>query len=85
MSDEIKLMFAKERVTKNTIRFVEQNETDETIVGTLYIQKSALKLFGNPDHLMITISDAFIRCKECNKNIVDKPSDVCPTCDGSKS
>ena len=50
-----KLTFAKERVTKNTIRFIEDSETP--VVGTIYIQKTALAKLGNPDHLSVTIDD----------------------------
>ena len=78
MTHKLELMFAKERITKNTVRFVEVNEP--AVVGTIYVQKTALKEFGNPDHLSVTIGDAFTRCSKCNKNIVDSPSDICPAC-----
>lgn len=37
MADTIRLMFERERETKNTVRFQEQSE--EPIIGTLYVQK----------------------------------------------
>jgi len=48
--------FAKERETKNTIRYQEQG--DAPMIGTLYIQKLALKSIGNgnyPDSITVTI------------------------------
>ncbi len=52
----IELKFVKEKDTKNTIRFAEQERDDgPPVVGTLYIQKYALKQLGNPETLTVTI------------------------------
>ena len=40
------LNFEFEKETKNTIRFAEVDEGDGLKVGTLYLQKSALKSLG---------------------------------------
>lgn len=41
-----KVKFEQEKVTKNTIRFAEIIETDAAAIGTLYVQKSALREIG---------------------------------------
>ncbi len=51
---EIQLSFAKDRETKNTIRFEEQAE--EPIVGTLYVKKTALETISNPDTVTVTVT-----------------------------
>ena len=55
MEKEI-LTFEYERETKNTIRFKELTQFDPPMVGTLYIQKSAL---GDkpPKKLTVTVED----------------------------
>ena len=51
------LHFEPERETKGTWRFAEQHaDTDEPMVGTLYIRKSALAKLGNPDRLKVTVT-----------------------------
>jgi hypothetical protein len=54
----MKVEFQKERETKNTIRYMEL--TDPAIIGTLYVQKWALKEIdkeGNyPDKLSVEIT-----------------------------
>jgi len=49
----------REKETKNTIKFAE-NERDDgpPVVGTLYVQKYALKQLGNPETIKITIAKA---------------------------
>lgn len=48
------LVFVFERETKNTYRFEEMpNDDDKTIVGTLYVQKSAFEHI--PSMLTVTI------------------------------
>ena len=44
----MKLLFQPERTTKNTIRFQEKTEAalDAPAIGTLYVQKTALKELG---------------------------------------
>lgn len=50
---KLTIIFAIEKETKNTFRFVERE--DAPAVGTLYIQKHALKKLGNPQALRVTI------------------------------
>lgn len=48
------LIFKHERETKNTHRFAEVTQGDAApVVGTLYVQKSALD--GAPERLVVTI------------------------------
>ena len=54
--ESVELSFTKERETKNTVRFSEDSENP--VVGTLYIQKSAANDLGNPDNLTVTITAA---------------------------
>jgi len=51
------LTFEKEKETKNTVRFQERERDDgPPIIGTLYVQKYALKQLGNPETLTVTIN-----------------------------
>ena len=52
----MELTFKKDKETKNTVRYAEQG--DEPVVGTLYLQKSAVEKLGNPDTLKVTIEAA---------------------------
>jgi hypothetical protein len=51
------LTFARERETKNTIRYAEQGADAEQAVGTLYVKKSALAKVGNPETIGVVIGD----------------------------
>lgn len=54
----MKLNFVPEKETKNTIRFQEDTfDTDNITIGSLYVQKHALKNMGwkHGDTLTITI------------------------------
>jgi hypothetical protein len=50
------LNFEFEKETKNTIRFAEVDEGDGLKVGTLYLQKSALKSLGYQNGDIIQVS-----------------------------
>lgn len=54
----MELEFIAERVTKNTVRFAEVEHDGVTAVGTLYVQKHALRDIGNPERLKVTIEPA---------------------------
>ena len=51
----ITIQLRKERETKNTIRFeeMENEEGNPPLIGTLYVQKWALKRLGDPDVLTL--------------------------------
>jgi hypothetical protein len=50
------LTFARERETKNTVRFMEVvNDGERGIVGTLYVAKPQDEEFGHPGLLTVTI------------------------------
>lgn len=51
---KITITFDKERDTKNTVRFQEQND-QAPVIGTLYVQKWALNQLGNPQTIQLTI------------------------------
>lgn len=56
---ELTINFIQERETKNTVRFAEEESLDgPPVVGTLYVQKYALRRLGNPAKITITISAA---------------------------
>lgn len=56
---EVKVKFAKEKDTKNTVRFTEVlAEGEPPAIGTLYVPKYTLSKIGNPDTLVITLSNA---------------------------
>lgn len=46
--------FTKERETKNTIRYKETSSMKETIIGTIYLQKSFLPHIP-PENVKITV------------------------------
>ncbi len=57
MTDEIKLQFVKEKETSNTIRYAEvENDEMPPQIKTLYVQKFAIKKFGNPDKISVKIA-----------------------------
>lgn len=49
----MEIRFEFERATKNTHRFKECSE--EPVIGTLYVKKSALKELGESEVLIVTI------------------------------
>ncbi len=49
----MELRFEFEKATKNTNRFQECSE--EPVVGTLYVKKSAMAELGNPEVLVVKI------------------------------
>lgn len=56
----ISARFVPDRVTKNTIRYTEVGEEGDDlyqpIIGTIYIQKSALKRFGSaPEEIIVQV------------------------------
>lgn len=51
----IEAIFDKDRETKNTVRFEEREGEDPPVVGTLYIQKWALRRLGEPSVLRVQI------------------------------
>ncbi len=54
---EITIQLKKERETKNTVRFeeTENEEGNPPLVGTLYVQKWALKRLGNPEKVTLRL------------------------------
>lgn len=50
------LKFKIEKETKGTVRYKEQAEKEDVVVGTLYIRKVALAE-PYPENLTVTISD----------------------------
>ena len=57
---DITIQLKKERETKNTIRFeeTENAEGNPPLIGTLYVQKWALKRLGDPEMLTLTLTPA---------------------------
>lgn len=58
MSEEtLVVKFDKERETKNTIRFTERDNDEglPQMIGTLYLQKFAVKKLGNPEVVELLI------------------------------
>lgn len=57
----MRIKFTFERETKNTVRYAEEPEniSGPTVIGTLYVQKDALKALkpsGYPDILFVEIT-----------------------------
>ena len=57
---DITIQLKRERETKNTIRFeeTENEEGNPPLIGTLYVQKWALKRLGDPETLTLTLKPA---------------------------
>jgi len=55
---KIFIEFKVEKETKNTIRY--QEDSDDPIIRTLYIQKKTAKELGNPEKLIVTIEAGLI-------------------------
>ena len=55
--ESITIHLRKERETKNTIRFeeLENEEGNPPLIGTLYVQKWALKRLGNPEKVTLRL------------------------------
>jgi hypothetical protein len=58
MPDELMLRFARERETKNTIRYQELAEDSEHVVGSLYVRKAELARLGDPHELTVIMRAA---------------------------
>ncbi|MDP2730586.1 MAG: hypothetical protein Q8O55_08880 [Dehalococcoidales bacterium] len=56
MSEKLEITFALDKPTKNTIRYAEMS--DNPVVGTLYVQKSAIEKLENPKSIKVTIEAA---------------------------
>lgn len=57
-AQEVVLRFARERETKNTVRFEELVGDGERVIGTLYVTKAAVAQLGQPDHLDVAVTAA---------------------------
>ena len=51
----LEVTFDKDRETKNTVRFEERAGEDPPMVGTLYLQRWALRRLGDPTVLRVQI------------------------------
>lgn len=59
MPKQIQVWFEKEKETRNTIKFREAvTEGEPEVIGSLYVQKHALKELGYPTRLKVTVEDA---------------------------
>lgn len=54
---ELVVTLVRERETKNTIRYAEQEDPDGLphVIGTLYIQKYAVRKLGDPNRIVVSI------------------------------
>jgi hypothetical protein len=57
VADQVEILLKKERETKNTVRYeeVESESGEPPVIGTLYVQKWALKRLGSPEQIRVTI------------------------------
>ena len=57
MADQVEVLLKKERETKNTVRYeeVESESGEPPVIGTLYVQKWALKRLGSPEQIRVKI------------------------------
>lgn len=57
MTDELTVLFEKEKETKNAVRFKEVLEggRERGVVGTIYVLKADLEGLGSPNNIIVTI------------------------------
>lgn len=56
MAEKIRVELEKERDTKNTTRYKETVDGDESpVIGTLYLQSSAVEELGQPSALIVEV------------------------------
>jgi hypothetical protein len=55
---KVEIELEKERETKNTIRYAEIEGDKPPIIGTLYLQKFAVKRLEDPGKIRVTIEAA---------------------------
>jgi hypothetical protein len=58
VAKSVTVKFTKERETKNKVRFAEDGDESKHVVGTLYVDKSAMSKLGNAENLSVTIKSA---------------------------
>ena len=59
MPEPLSLTFKRERETKNTVRFQEEQREGATpSIGALYLQKPAAQDLGDPEQLTVTVAAA---------------------------
>ncbi len=52
---KIEISFSKEKETKGTVRYQEDGDRDDHMVGTLYVKKQAFDGAAYPETLNVTI------------------------------
>lgn len=59
---QVTIEFAREKETKNTVRYAEVVAEGEVtaLVGVIYLQKPTAKELGNPDHIVVTFAAGVI-------------------------
>lgn len=55
MAKAITLKFTMDRETKNTVRFEEDGEADEQVMGKVYVKKTALAEMDPPNPKNLTV------------------------------
>jgi hypothetical protein len=56
--EPLKIALRRVKETKNTVRYEEPESDQPIVIGTLYVQKWALKRLGEPETLTVTIAGA---------------------------
>lgn len=51
MDKTVKVVFEQEKETRNTVRFQEAASDEPPVIGTLYVQKFAVKRLGDPGRI----------------------------------
>lgn len=57
MADRLTVLLTRDKETKNTIRFQEEANEEglPPVIGTLYVQKFAVKRLGDPQAIKVTV------------------------------
>lgn len=55
MAKALTVKFTLDRETKNTVRFEEEGDADEQVMGKIYLQKTALAEMDPPNPKTLTV------------------------------
>lgn len=53
----ITISFNREKTTPGTVRYAEDVQGEEKLIGVLYVQKNTAARLGNPEKLTVTITE----------------------------
>lgn len=60
MAERLTVVLDREKETKNTVRFAERENAEglPPVLGTVYVQKYAVRRLGDPSSIRVTVEKA---------------------------